>query len=385
MGERVGLGALRIVPAVRVLLVVYGSLETLSGGYLYDRTLVRRLEAEGYPVRVHSQRLRAPYLANLAGNADPSLIRAAEDWRPDIIVQDELNHPSLFLLNRALERRIPAPRIGLVHHLKSLEEGPVLERAAARRIERAYLAGLDGFIFNSEFTRSSVEAVLGPGLGGPPDSAGKPWVVAPPGKDRLAGFSPRNAFVHRDGTSLRILFLGNVIPRKGLHVLVEALARIPDRPWSLTIAGRTDADPGYASRVLGRIREAGLDSRVSRLEAPGDSELPGVFRSHDLLAVPSQCEGFGIVYAEALTFGLPVIAGDLGGAGEIVYQGENGYRVPWGDAEALAGRLSALADEPDRLRALSRAARQSADRLPTWEESMGRIVDFLAGLVRKKD
>lgn len=369
---------------MRVLLVVYGSLETLSGGYLYDRTLVRRLEAEGHPVRVHSQRRRAPYLANLAGNADPSLIRTAEDWSPDVIVQDELNHPSLFLLNRVLKRRVPAPRIGLIHHLKSLEEGPAPERAAARRIERAFLAGLDGFIFNSEFTRSSVEEVLGPGLGGTPGSPAKPWVLALPGKDRLAGFPPGAGSGGRRGRALRILFLGNVIPRKGLHVLVDALARIPDRPWSLTIAGRTDADPGYAARVLGRIREARLESRISWLGAPEDSELPGIFRNHDLLAVPSQCEGFGIVYAEALTFGLPVIAGDLGGAGEIVTQGENGFRIPWGDAETLAGRLSALADEPGLLPAMSRKARESAGNLPTWEESMGRIVEFLAGLVRKK-
>ena len=369
---------------MRVLLVVYGSLETLSGGYLYDRTLVRRLEAEGHPVRVHSQRLRAPYLANLAGNADPSLIRAAEDWRPDVIVQDELNHPSLFLLNRTLKRRIPAPRIGLVHHLKSLEEGPALERAAARRIERIFLAGLDGFIFNSAFTRSSVEAVLGPGLGGSPGASGKPWVLALPGKDRLAGFPPGAGSGGRRGRALRVLFLGNVIRRKGLHVLVEALARIPDRPWSLTIAGRSDADPGYAARILGRIREAGLESRISWLGAPEDPELPGIFRSHDLLAVPSQCEGYGIVYAEALTFGLPVIAGDLGGAGEVVFPGENGFRVPWGDADALAGRLSALADEPGLLQTLSRKALESAGGLPTWEESMWRIVEFLAELVRKK-
>ncbi len=369
---------------MRVLLVVYGSLETLSGGYLYDRTLVRRLEAEGHPVRVYSQKLRAPYLANLAGNADPSLIRTAEDWSPDVIVQDELNHPSLFLLNRALKRRVPAPRIGLVHHLKSLEEGPPLERAAARHLERAFLAGLDGYIFNSEFTRSSVEEVLGPGVGGTPGSPGKPWVLALPGKDRLAGFPYGSGSGGRRGRTLRILFLGNVIHRKGLHVLVDALARIPDRPWSLTIAGPTDPDPGYAARVLGRIRETGLESRVSWLGAPEDPGLPGIFRNHDLLAVPSQCEGFGIVYAEALTYGLPVIAGYLGGAGEIVIQGENGFRIPWGDAETLAGRLSALADDPALLQAMSRKARESAERLPTWDESMGRIVEFLAGLVRKK-
>jgi len=368
---------------MKVLLVVYGSLETLSGGYLYDRTLVRALEAEGHEVRVASQRLRSPYLANLAGNAEIGLVRQAAAWKPDMIVQDELNHPSLFLLNRILGRRVPAPRIGLVHHLKSLEEGPALERAAARHIEKAFLAGLDGYIFNSEFTRRSVETALGNTGGEHPDSLGKPWVVALPGKDRLAGFPPTGRSETRNPGVLRLLFLGNVIPRKGLHVLVDALARISDRPWSLTIAG--GEDPEYGTRIRRRIRESGLMARVSWLGAVQDSELPGVFRNHDVLAVPSQCEGFGIVYAEALTFGLPVIAGELGGASEIVNHGENGFLIRWGDSEGLAGCLARLMDFPERLAALSRNAQERAEHLPTWEESMGRIVEFLSRLPRRGD
>lgn len=363
---------------MRILLVIYGSLDTLSGGYLYDRTLVRRLTADGHSVRVHSQKLRTPYLANLAGNGDRSLILSAEAWRPDVIVQDELNHPSLFLLNRVLKRRVPAPLIGLVHHLKSLEEGPAPDQAAARRMERAFLAGLDGFIFNSAFTRLSVETALGAGLGGRPASPVKPWVIALPGKDRLGAIRISDAPGRSQGRALRLLFLGNVIPRKGLHVLVEALARIPDRPWTLTIAGRTDPDPGYASRIRGRIRETGLESRVSWIGAVPDEDLPRIFQSHDLLSVPSQCEGFGIVYAEALTFGLPVIAGALGGASEIVDHGSNGFLIPWEDSKSLANCLIQLLDSPQRREELSRNARAKAESLPTWEESMGRIEDFLA-------
>ncbi len=370
---------------MRVLLVIYGSLDTRSGGYLYDRTLVRHMEGRGHQVRVFSQRHRVPYLANLAGNAAPSLVREAAAWRPDVIVQDELNHPSLFLLNRALGRRVPAPRIGLVHHLKSLEEGPALEQAAARRIEKRFLAGLDGFIFNSEFTRRSVETALGSGTGGKPGSPVKPWVVALPGKDRLAGVPISEASGRSGGKTLRLLFLGNVVPRKGLHVLADALARIASRPWSLSIAGGEDTDPGYGAEVRRRIREAGLEARVSWLGAVPDEDLPRIFRSHDVLAVPSQCEGFGIVYAEAMTFGLPVIAGELGGASEIVDHGMDGCLVPWGDSEGLARTLAGFLDDPDGLAAMSRRAREKSAALPTWEESMGRIVEFLSRFPRRRD
>jgi glycosyltransferase involved in cell wall biosynthesis len=367
-----------------VLLIVYGSLETLSGGYLYDRTLVRRLEAEGHQVRVASQTQRTPYLANLAGNADPSLVREAVSWQPDVIVEDELNHPSLFMLNRTLKKRIPAPRIGLVHHLKSIEEGPVLEQAAARYMEKTFLAGLDGYIFNSEFTRKSVETALGSSNGAHPQdrsqALGKPFVVALPGKDRLAGLTAPGTSSGRDGGALRLLFLGNVIPRKGLHLLVAALARVAARPWSLSIAGGEDT--AYGAEIRKQIRESGLESRVSWLGAVEDGELPGIFRSHDVLTVPSQCEGFGIVYAEAMSFGLPVIAGELGGAGELVNPGENGFLVRWGDDEGLAGRLAQLIDSPGLLASMSSKAREKAEVLPTWDDSMGKIVEFLTSLSR---
>jgi len=369
---------------LRVLLIVYGSLETLSGGYLYDRTLVRRLESEGHEVQVYSQTNRTPYLANLAGNTDSYLIRKAVAWKPDVIVEDELNHPSLFLINRILGRRVPAPRIGLVHHLKSIEEGPALEQAAARFMEKSFLAGLDGYIFNSEFTRTSVETALGSSSGAQiqarSQALGKPFVVALPGKDRLAGLSAPGASSGREGGALRLLFLGNVIPRKGLHLLITALGRIAARPWSLSIAG--GEDPGYGARIRSQIRDSGLESRVAWLGVVEDAELPGIFRNHDALTVPSQCEGFGIVYAEALSFGLPVIAGELGGARELVISGENGFLIRWGDDEGLAGRLAQLIDSPELLAAMSRNAREKAEVLPTWDDSMGKIVQFLTSLAR---
>ncbi|OHD21417.1 MAG: hypothetical protein A2Y38_16070 [Spirochaetes bacterium GWB1_59_5] len=173
-----------------------------------------------------------------------------------------------------------------------------------------------------------------------------------------------------------------MIPRKGLHLLIAALGRIAARPWSLSIAG--GEDPGYGAKIRSQIRESGLESRVTWLGSVEDAELPGIFQNHDVLTVPSQCEGFGIVYAEALSFGLPVIAGELGGAGELVNSGENGFLIRWGDSEGLAGYLSRLIDTPELLAAMSRKARAKAKILPAWDESMGKIVQFLTNLTRRR-
>lgn len=375
---------------MRILLVIYGSLDTLSGGYLYDRTLVGYLEKKGHQVRVFSQSRRNAYLANVLDNLDVALVQEAATWNPDCIIQDELNHPSLFLMNPRLRKATSAPLIGMIHHLKSLEAGGMLERTAARLIERIYLGGLDGFICNSRFTRGSVEEALGSG-GGRTHAIAKPYVIALPGKDRLSSVPepPAGNGAERDrhGAGLRILFLGNVIRRKGLHVLINALALVSasSTAWSLAIAGNETLDEKYTASLKATIRKSGMQDRVRWLGTVTDAQLPGLFKEHDLLAVPSQCEGFGIVYAEAMSFGLPVIAGALGGAAEIVDEGRDGYLIPYGDASGLASILAGLLGDAEGLEGLASQARLKSARLPSWDESMERIEKFLVNFPKGRD
>ena len=101
-------------------LVIHGALETVTGGYLYDRRLVEHFEAQGSEVEVLSMRRRR-YLRNLTDNFSLLLgewLRAVEF---DVLLQDELNHPSLFRLNERLRGKIEYPIVSIVHHLRSSE------------------------------------------------------------------------------------------------------------------------------------------------------------------------------------------------------------------------------------------------------------------------
>ena len=124
---------------MRIGLLIYGSLDTLSGGYLYDRKLVEYLRRAGDSVEIVSLPWRS-YPAHLADNLSLHLYRRLRDLSVDILLQDELNHPSLALVNRRLRRLRPRyPLISIVHHLRSSEQHPRRLLPLYRAVERSYL------------------------------------------------------------------------------------------------------------------------------------------------------------------------------------------------------------------------------------------------------
>ena len=358
---------------MRIGLIIYGSLDTLSGGYLYDRMLVRQLVCCGHQVEVLSLAYN-DYAKNLADNWNRNWQRLLVNTQLDLLIQDELNHPSLLLANR---RRQPYRIVSLVHHLRSseLEHGPLLA-AFYREIERIYLNSVDAFLCNSRTTLHSVQQLL---------RRPRPSFVAYPAADHLpvdepAVDLPTLAARSRQEGPLRILFVGNLIRRKGLHTVLDALAQLRANSWRLSIVGRMDADVDYTKYIRQRTRSlpTGAVTFHGRLS---DEQLAAQYRTHHLFVLPSY-EGFGIVYLEAMRFGLPVIAAASGAAQEIVTGGENGFLVAPGDAAALAEHIRQLHANREQLLAMSHAARRRYTQHPTWQQSMTDAAAWLTSLTQ---
>lgn len=350
---------------MKIGLLIYGSLDTLSGGYLYDRKLVTFLREQSDDVQIISLPWRN-YAAHLSDNLTFRLPVGL-----DILIQDELNHPSLLTANQ----HKPYPVVSLVHHLRCSELRPSWQNAFYRLIERRYLQSVDGFIFNSQTTRKVVTDLMG---------NGKPGIVAYPPTDRFGAALPE-AFVQARATQpapLRILFLGNVIPRKGLETLLEA-ARHQQAAMHLDVVGSLVSDPGYGEKM--KQLAATLPPQVTvQFHGPLDnSPLTEKLRSAQLMVVPSSYEGFGIVYLEGMAFGLPAIGTTAGAAGEIIAEGETGFLVHPGDAETLAARLAAFSADRALLVRLSLNVLRRYQQQPTWQQTAGEIRAFLKQMIEK--
>jgi glycosyltransferase involved in cell wall biosynthesis len=201
--------------------------------------------------------------------------------------------------------------------------------------------------------------------------------VARPGADLL-----EEATGTPDGG--RFLCVGAVAEHKGQDLLLEALIRIADLPWTCTFVGSLDREPAFVGRLRRRAADAGLADRV-RFAAPlaGDA-LAGLYRAIDLLVVPSRLEAYGMVVTEALGAGLPVVATGIGGVAEALGRtasGVPGRLVPPDDPAALAEVLGGWLRDAGLRARLRDSARERRRTLEGWDATVDAVAAVLGGVV----
>jgi glycosyltransferase involved in cell wall biosynthesis len=353
---------------MKVLFIIYGSIEQITGGYLYDRKVISFLQENGDSVDILELK-KPPYILAPFSIFSPKLMRILSgDSQHDCIVIDELVCPSLFLpliFRRSSNTRV----ITLVHHLGTVS------RRIALLFEKVLLNHSDGIIVNSRTTRGTVEKLL---------HREKPISICPPGKDTLQNkrvpARGENSTKYAQGT-VRIVMVGNVIPRKGHRALVEALYHLKDLEWTLQIAGDNRIDFAYTRKLQKLISTYGMESRIHLLGVLNDAELLSLYRSSHLFVFPSEYEGFGIALAEALHFQLPYVAFSKSGAlCEIVGTEEittkksirrrrGGFLIDPENHEEFRAALRMLVADPQLRKKLSCEASLLAKTLPSWRDT----------------
>lgn len=174
---------------------------------------------------------------------------------------------------------------------------------------------------------------------------------------------------HAEAGPLRLLWVGQASYRKGPHHLLTALRSLPTGTATLTMVCR-----GGELGLLGQ-----LPPGVEVLRAVSRDRLHELYASHDVFVMPSLAEGFGLVYLEAMSRGLPVIATSNTGVADISPGSPGLVLVPPGDPHALAEALNMLAAGRDELPARRRAARETAATMtwPRFRSDLRRALDRL--------
>lgn len=178
------------------------------------------------------------------------------------------------------------------------------------------------------------------------------------------------------GGPLRLLFVGRLVERKGVQVLLDAVAGLPPEAARLTVVGDGPMRPALEARS----ERLGLGGRVEFTGAVPRDELERRFREADALVLPAvrdakgDTEGLGVVLIEALGYGVPVIASESGGIVDIVRHEETGLLVPPGDPEALRAAIERYRRDPEEAARLAARGRDFVAQEFSWDAITARLV-----------
>jgi phosphatidylinositol alpha-1,6-mannosyltransferase len=239
--------------------------------------------------------------------------------------------------------------------------------------------GTDTLTYLGEYTRTRIASAL-------TERAAARMVHLPPGVDEKTFHPGSGGPVVRARLGLAdrpvVVCVSRLVPRKGQDTLILAMPRIlrekPDT--ALLIVG---GGP-YRSELEALAERTGVAGAVRFTGPVPESELPAHFGAGDVFAMPCRTrrggldvEGLGIVYLEASATGLPVVAGDSGGAPDAVLPGETGWVVPGGSPEQAAERILTLLRDPDLRRRMGERGRTWVEQSWRWDLLAERLRELL--------
>jgi phosphatidylinositol alpha-1,6-mannosyltransferase len=284
----------------------------------------------------------------------------------------------LGLLAGGLRRRAGIERMVATTHGHEVWWARVpVTRQALRRVGR----DTDAVTYLGEYTRSQIAPALDP-------AARARMVQLTPGVDDTI-FTPEadgELVRARHGLGSRpvVVCVSRMVVRKGQDLLVRALPlirrRLPDA--ALLLVG----DGPHRPAVEREVDRLALRDHVVLAGRVPWQEIPAYYAAGDVFCMPSrtrrggfEVEGLGICYLEAAATGLPVVAGDSGGAPDAVLEGENGYVVDGGDIAAIADRCARLLEDPHLAAKFGRRGRAWVAERWRWDDLAVRLRRLLAG------
>lgn len=321
-----------------------------SGGNIYDRRVLNGLTSLGWAVEEHELGGDWPRPA-LADLAQLSLLLAGLPGDSLLLVDGLIASAAASVLPAASGRL----RIVVLLHMPV---GPEVG-------EETVLASAAAVVTTSAWSRTRIREWYGV----------RQVDAVPPGADP-APLARGSAA----GTSF--LCVAAVHPGKGHDLLLDALAGLGDRAWTLTCAGSLDVDPDHVAALQTQVYARRWEERVTFAGPLVGPALEAAYDGADLVLLPSRAESYGIVVGEALAHGLPVVATRVGGIPEALGSAPGGTLpgalVPLDDDAALTDALARWLDEPRQRERLTQAAAARRTTLSGWDRAAADLSAVLA-------
>jgi len=352
------------------LFLTPGDIRRQTGGSIYNRKLAESLTERGFRLDVVTVP-DLPWFAGLVAGVviAPLLLLRLARRKYDVVIEDGWTLPATFLFNVACS--MSGLRLVIIVHQVRSQAMKLPARFIARMVERVSLRAAQLIVTVSGFISGEVERLVG---------SNQRIALAPPGSVPLLD-ATRDRGTSK-GVPLGLLFVGNCTRLKGLDYLIAAFGLLHDTPVRLDVVGDVSFEPRYYKKLVRQAKALGVSERVVFHGAVSHEELGRFYSEADVFTFPSLYEGFGIVLAEAMHAGLPIVTTRTGAVDEILREGENALIVPAADSEALAGAIRLLAANSDTRAAFGRRSRELADSLPTWKQTCDDVCHRIEIMIR---
>jgi len=297
--------------------------------------------------------------------------RLVKEHRPKLVVSDISSATRNFDAIRCAKRSGASVLLVVQGVRQIASKRSWLTRLLAKRCEEYLYNSADILLANSRFTANAVKQKL---------SRDIPTVIGSPGLelayDKCAG--PNEVSV---AGPLRLLYVGECSRVKGLRYLVEAMTLLSDLDVTLDVVGGHSQEPEYYQSIREFVRSHDLSERVLFHGFVNRIGLKQFYSSCSVALVPSLSEGYGLVLAEALAHGLPIIATDAGAIPEMVSDRVNALLVKSADHTALVAAIRNLANNQTLRKQMSETNFLRAESLPTWDDFNATLRAQLAPLI----
>ncbi|MDQ7059454.1 MAG: glycosyltransferase family 4 protein [Ghiorsea sp.] len=181
-------------------------------------------------------------------------------------------------------------------------------------------------------------------------------------------------FSHQEAISdINFLFVGHITQVKGVLDVIVAASKLQAANWKLHIVGGASAEPETWAQAQSLIQAHDLQSKITLYGRVDDEKLAALYASSDVFVLPSYWEGYGIVFLEAMSLGLPVIATTAGAIPEVVAHNQTGLLVEAGDVSALAQAMQTLIVDADKRQLFAHHAKQHAEQAEDWQAIQQRM------------